>query len=252
MRNLIHLSFLLFVLLSCGNKSNSIGKAAEILPTQVDTIFLPVPVEKLIIEKSPTAQRFDSLGLVDIQELDSTIVVQLMYAFPDNFTGEILYDDLKEAYLQPEVAEAVVKANRLLKEKHPDYRLIIYDATRPMSAQQKMWDVVKGTSKYIYVSNPARGGGLHNYGAAVDVSILDSRGILLPMGTEVDHLGPEAHITQEEQLVRKGVMTEQERQNRILLREVMRKAGFKALHSEWWHFNFCSRKEARQRYKLIE
>ena len=32
----------------------------------------------------------------------------------------------------------------------------------------------KGTSKYRYVSNPNRGGGLHNYGLAVDISIQDS------------------------------------------------------------------------------
>lgn len=73
-----------------------------------------------------------------------------------------------------------------------------------MSVQQKMWNVVKGTSKYIYVSNPARGGGLHNYGLAVDISILDEAGNPLPMGTEVDHLGPEAHITNEAALVQSG------------------------------------------------
>lgn len=44
-----------------------------------------------------------------------------------------------------------------------------------------MWNVVKGTSKYIYVSNPSRGGGLHNYGLAVDISILDDKGTPLPM-----------------------------------------------------------------------
>ena len=51
---------------------------------------------------------------------------------------------------------------------------------------------MKGTSKYIYVSNPSRGGGLHNYGLAVDISILDDKGTPLPMGTPVDHLGREA------------------------------------------------------------
>lgn len=217
-------------------------------------LTLPVVVEaqSAAQSKSRTAQRFESLGLINLQELDSTIVVQLLYATADNFTGKVLYDDLKEAYLQPEVARAVNKANKYLQEKHRGYRLIIYDATRPMIAQQKMWDTVKGTSKYIYVSNPARGGGLHNYGAAVDVSILNAQGIPLSMGTEVDHLGVEAHITHEEELVKKGIITQEERKNRLLLREVMRKAGFRALNSEWWHFNFCSRNEAKQRYKVIE
>ena len=110
---------------------------------------------------------------------------------------------------------------------------------------------MKGTPRYIYVSNPARGGGLHNYGLAVDISILDETGTPLPMGTKVDHLGPEAHITDEAALVRSGKMTAQEQANRQLLRSVMRTAGFRALPSEWWHFNWCSRQEAKQRYKVI-
>ena len=115
-----------------------------------------------------------------------------------------------------------------------------------------MWNVVKGTSKYKYVSNPNRGGGLHNYGLAVDISIQDSLGQPLPMGTQVDHLGVEAHITNEKRnWYINGKMSETERQNRILLRKVMKEAGFRALPSEWWHFNFCSRDVARQKYKLI-
>lgn len=78
--------------------------------------------------------------------------------------------------------KSLLRAQQLLKEKHPGYSLIVYDAARPMSVQKKMWNVVKGTSKSIYVSNPSRGGGLHNYGLAVDISILDNNGVPLPMG----------------------------------------------------------------------
>lgn len=136
-------------------------------------------------------------------------------------------------------------------EAAPIFTYTATDAARPMSVQKKMWNVVKGTSKYKYVSNPNRGGGLHNYGLAVDISIQDSLGQPLPMGTQVDHLGVEAHITDENELVHNGKMSETERQNRILLRKVMKEAGFRALPSEWWHFNFCSRDVAKQKYKLI-
>ena len=71
------------------------------------------------------------------------------------------------------------------------------------------------------------------------------------MGTMEDHFGIEAQITQERELVRNGKISEAERQNRILLRRVMKEAGFRALPSEWWHFNFCSRDVARQKYKVI-
>ena len=121
-----------------------------------------------------------------------------------------------------------------------------------MSVHHKMWNIVIGTSKSIYVSNPGRGGGLHNYGLAVDVSIVNENGEALPMGTEVDHLGIEAHITHEVELVKSGRISKEAYQNRLLLRQVMKDAGFRTLNSEWWHFNRCSREEAKQRYKRIE
>lgn len=201
--------------------------------------------------KSKMALYMDSLGLENIAEKDSTIAIDLMYARADNFTGTILYDNLREAYLHPLAMKSLLKAQQLLRQRHPGYRLIVYDAARPMSVQQKMWDVVKGTSKSRYVSNPARGGGLHNYGLAVDVSILDEAGQPLPMGTAVDHLGKEAHITNEQEMVKEGILTEHERQNRLLLRSVMREAGFHSLLSEWWHFNRVSRQTAKEQYQPI-
>lgn len=228
-------------------KDSTKAETEHIDTIQVSEAVLPAPQP----EKSPMARYMDSLGLIDVAELDSSLVVKLMYTQADNFTGEVLYDDLSEAYLHPDAAHALVKAQRVLKELYPSYSLLIYDAARPMSVQKKMWNVVKGTSKYRYVSNPNNGGGLHNYGLAVDISIQDSLGQPLPMGTKVDHLGAEAHITQESELIRNGKMSETERQNRILLRKVMKEAGFRALPSEWWHFNFCSREVARQKYNVI-
>lgn len=232
------------------------GKVAQTAQTEeVDSIILcadPVPSTQIMPPKSSTALRFDALGLVNIHEIDETIAINLLYATSDNFTGQVLYGDLREAYLHPEAMEALLKAQQLLKEQYPEYTLIVYDAARPMSAQQTMWDLVKGTSKNIYVSNPAKGGGLHNYGLAVDVSILDENKYPLSMGTEVDHLGYEAHITNEAELVKRGIITTQEKESRELLRRVMRGAGFRALPSEWWHFNLYSREVAKKSYKLIE
>ena len=174
-----------------------------------------------------------------------------MYTRANNFTGQVLYEDLHEAYLHPEALKSLLQAQKRLKEICPGYSLIVYDAARPMSVQQKMWNIVKGTPQYIYVSNPARGGGLHNYGMAVDISIVDAQGQPLPMGTPVDYLGKEAHITEEEQLVRTGKLTIHELENRRLLRKVMKEAGFRTLPSEWWHFNRVSRQTAKKKYQII-
>ena len=202
--------------------------------------------------KSPTAQRMERQGLVDVTSVDSTIQVSLMYARADNFTGKVLYADLREAYLHPKAAKALAKAQAILKAVRPDLSLKVYDAARPMSIQQVMWNTVAGTSKNIYVSNPRNGGGMHNYGLAVDITLCDAlTGDTLSMGTGIDFMGKEAHITDEASLVQRGVMTEEAKENRRLLRSVMTEAGFTPLRTEWWHFNLVSRAVAKKYYKVI-
>lgn len=241
------LIYALFLLSGCQQQPSSPSVSKKDSLTKIETADTIITASS----KSKTARYLDSLGFINIAQADSSIALDLMYTRADNFTGQVLYDDLREAYLHPDAMQSLQKAQRLLKELHPTYSLIVYDAARPMSVQQKMWDTVKGTSRYIYVSNPARGGGLHNYGLAVDLSILDENGIPLPMGTPVDHLGKEAHITEEAQLVAQGKITAQERENRLLLRQVMKEAGFRPLHSEWWHFNRVSRQTAKEKYQVI-
>lgn len=199
-----------------------------------------------------TEKRLRRAGLVEVREVDPSLQVDLMYARADNFTGSILYTDIHKAFLLPAAAEKLRQAQQQLKTYNPSWSLIVYDAARPMSAQRKMWSLVKGTENRIYVSNPANGGGLHNYGAAVDVSIVDSAGQPLPMGSPVDFFGAAARPDQEARLLKQGQLTFQEIYHRRLLRKVMVKAGFRALPTEWWHFNLMSRKEARENYTALE
>lgn len=194
---------------------------------------------------SKTAVSIKQQGYVDVQDEDPTIKVSLMYSRSDNFTGKILYKDLKEAFLHPQAAKALAKAQKELKRLRPDLSLIVFDAARPMSIQQQMWDVVKGTSKNIYVSNPANGGGLHNYGFAVDVSICDEKGDTIPMGTLIDHMGKEAHPEYETSMLAKGKISKEAVSNRKLLRRVMSAGGFRVLKTEWWHFNLKTRAQVK-------
>ena len=201
--------------------------------------------------KTPTELRMERLGFVDIQHIDSSIQVSLMYTRADNFTGRVLYTDLHHAYLHPEAAQALKKAQAELKRLRPDLSLKVYDAARPMSVQQRMYNVVKGTSKNIYVSNPKNGGGLHNYGLAVDLTLCDAKGDTLHMGTIIDHLGKLAHVKGEQQRLAAGQLSQTAIANRKLLRRVMAAGGFKVLSTEWWHFNLRTRAEAKARYKVI-
>ena len=192
----------------------------------------------------------DSLNLVNINDIDNTILVDLKYATTDNFTGMILYKDLDGAYLQTDVAIMLAKAHSYLKESYPGLRLLIYDAVRPLSVQRMMWEAVQNTMFHRYVAHPDRTS-LHNYGAAVDLTLADSTGCPLDMGTPFDHFGRAAGISNEHELMVQGLLNEQQVRNRQLLREVMHHAGFRSISGEWWHFNACSLQEAKQRYKLI-
>ena len=217
------------------------------------TLVLATVSASLFAQKSKTAQQMAQQGLVDIMSVDSTIQVSLMYSRADNFTGKVLYTDLREAYLHPKAAAALAKAQQALKKLRPELSLKVYDATRPMSVQQKMWNTVAGTKKSIYVSNPRNGGGMHNYGLAVDITLCDAlSGDTLDMGTKVDFLGSYAHIDDEAGLVSRHIISKEAKKNRELLRKVMTEAGFKPLKTEWWHFNLVSRAEAKAHYKAVK
>ena len=202
-------------------------------------------------KRSATAQQLARQGYQEIEQCDPTIHVSLMYARPDNFCGVVLYHDLREAFLHPEAMRGLQKAQAYLKQLRPDLSLKVYDAARPMHIQQRMWDEVKHTSKAIYVSNPAHGGGMHNYGMAVDITLCTLKGDTLDMGTKIDYMGKAAHIGNEAALVSTHIISPEARRNRQLLRQVMRYGGFMPLRTEWWHFNKCSRAVAKKYYKVM-
>lgn len=199
-------------------------------------------------------RELEARGFEEIAMVNESIIVRLMYARPDNFTGRVLYtpDMLEKAWLHHDAAVALGRAQEALDKAAPGVRLLVKDAARPMSVQKKMYRAVAGTPQARYVANPAKGGGLHNFGLAVDITLADADGHELPMGTPVDHLGPEANIDREPELVARGAISETERQNRLLLRRVMREAGFRTIRTEWWHFNLCTLATAKSRYRLIE
>lgn len=126
-------------------------------------------------------------GLVDVLAVDSTLRVKLMYSVPDNFMRRDVYGDLETAYLLPHFARKVAAAQRLLRERRPGWRLLVCDAARPVSVQRQMYELVKGTPNQVYVADGTRGG-RHNYGVAVDVTLLDETGAPVDMGLSLIHI----------------------------------------------------------------
>lgn len=214
------------------------------------TLCATVPVEAQVL--SADARRMAAQGLKNIADEAPEVRISLMYTRADNFTGRVLYTSLREAYLHPITMKALKKADERLRQLRPDLRLMVMDATRPMSVQQKMWDAVKNTNQKIYVSNPKNGGGLHNYGLAVDLTLCDLNGDTLTMGVKIDNMTSLSHIDKEDLLLKQGKISREAYDNRRLLREVMRYAGFKPLRTEWWHFNIRTRAQAKQYFKVVE
>jgi D-alanyl-D-alanine dipeptidase len=117
-----------------------------------------------------------------------------------------------------------------------------------------MWrtlDSIPSVERGKYVSNPINRS-VHNYGAAVDLTICKSDGTPLDMGAEFDEFNEIAYPSKELQFLAKGLLSQKQIENRLLLRKVMRKEGFRNLPTEWWHFNACSRIDAAKKYKVIE
>ena len=195
--------------------------------------------------------KFSSLGFVDVHQLDSTIVIDLKYSGTDNFMGVNMYGDLRKAYLQLEIADRLLKAQQLLREKSNDYTLVVYDAARPLSAQKIMFDKVQGTEFEQYVANPYNGGGHHCYGCAVDVTIL-YKGEPLDMGTGFDSFSEVSHTDNEQANLANGTLTQKAYQNRLLLRGVMTAVGFEVEPCEWWHFSCYKIEYVREKFPRLD
>lgn len=202
-----------------------------------------------------SAQHFDSLmranGMVDIQQVAPDIRVDLKYATKDNFIGANMYGQLRRAYLHPNLAKALARAQQALTKERPGYRFLIYDAARPQSVQRRMYQAVAGTPKKIYVAAPERGG-RHNYGVAVDLTIVDASGKPLDMGSPFDHFGEEAHLGNEEARVRAGIFNKEVPTNRSLMRRLLGAEGLRPYDKEWWHYQEqMPMSEVRKRYQLL-
>jgi zinc D-Ala-D-Ala dipeptidase len=120
--------------------------------------------------------------LINGQTIDNSIRIKLVNSNKDySYFRENYYKGLNRAYLQKAVAVKLAGDRRILKSKHANYSLLIMDAARPRSVSRLMYQKMKGTKYERYVANPKKGS-MHNYGIAVDITIVDGSGELLDMG----------------------------------------------------------------------
>lgn len=174
-------------------------------------------------------QQFRDPDLVELTDLDDTILLDIRYAGERNFMGTPFYTSA-HAFMQRPAAEGVARANRKLAEL--GYGLLVYDAYRPWFVTKMFWD---GTPPDLhdFVANPDHGS-RHNRGCAVDLTLYDLK-TKQPVDTVAgyDEFSPRSYP-----LYPGG--TSQQRWHRRLLRNVMEEEGFTVYEFEWWHFDFKS------------
>ena len=228
--------------------------AAEVIPEpEIITVSLPGEIAFAELDTA-TMEMMKALGLADIHGLDERISVDLKYASEDNFMKQRLYDTLQRAYLQKDVALRLSKVQDTLDALRPGYHLLVYDAVRPVQVQKKMWDALDSIpplNRGKFVSNPALGS-VHNFGAAVDLTIVDENQEPLDMGAGYDDFRKIAFPSLEAHFLKTGELSKEQYENRKLLRKVMRTQKFSNIPSEWWHFNAWSRITASHKYQILD
>lgn len=185
----------------------------------------------------------DPTDFVSISEAVPDAILEIRYYSTYNFVGDRI-DGYEEpmAFITKEAAKALKEASDELVSK--GYRLKIYDAYRPQSAVTNFVRWAKDTDdtrmkEYFYPRLDkdqlfpqgyiAEHSG-HSRGSTVDLTLFDMKTEKeVDMGGTFDYFGEESHPDY------KGV-TKEQYANRMLLREVMVKHGFKPLDEEWWHF----------------
>ena len=185
----------------------------------------------------------DSSGFVVLDDAVPEVMVEPRYYTSYNFIGERIrgYEE-PVAMVTKETAAAL---QGVIKELAPlGYTLKVYDAYRPQMAVDHFVEWARNLNdvrmkNYFYPEEikanlfshgyiATRSG--HSRGSTVDVTLYDVRNDCdVDMGGTFDYFGYRSHPDY-------PYITEQQKQNRNLLRSVMLRHGFRGIDTEWWHF----------------
>ena len=149
------------------------------------------------------------------------------------------------SYSRKEVGERLILAQSILPF---GIKLLIKECYRPMRVQKKSWDSYYQYLQEKYPSwseteiynecsklNAPLDVAPHTTGAAVDLTLIDSQGNWLEMGSEFNASPLECEdrtYTDAENISEKAIA------NRKILIDVMSKAGFVNYPTEWWHWSY--------------
>lgn len=187
---------------------------------------------KLLIIKTKeaylkTVQEDEDKALVLLKKYVPSIKLDIKYATLQNIFYKKLYPEAS-AYVRLPVAKALAKVQEELRTK--GLSLKIYDAYRPYSVTVQMFEMLPDT---LYMGLPWTGS-KHNKGIALDLTLVNLKtGKELKMPTPFDALVYASHPEF-------PLVSDEVKQNRELLKDVMKRHGFVVDPMEWWHFNYKS------------
>jgi len=162
------------------------------------------------------------MELVEISKARFDVDLDIRYAGSDNFTGAPIYARAA-CFLNEEAADLLEKAIELARIA--GYRFKLFDGFRPTEAVQALWD---HTPNPAYLAPPSSGSP-HARGAAIDLTLLDSAGKELEMGTGFDAMTELSHHGAVD-------ISAAAQKNRAILLGLMTAAGWDFYGNEWWHY----------------
>ena len=203
------------------------------MTTCIKSIFLFCAMLSLFSCKSQTVVAdiknetiINDTTFVNLKDYSKDFVYDMKYATSDNFLKAKVYD-CAECFLRLKTVKALINANTEFIKK--GYKIKLFDCYRPLDIQKRMWKIVPNPD---YVANPSKGS-IHNRGGAVDITLVDTNGKELDMGTAFDFFGIEASHNYDN-------LSQEIKSNRELLKNIMIQNGFNPINSEWWHYNLKS------------
>lgn len=174
----------------------------------------------------------------------------LRYASANNFSGRVLYAGFDCAWLRREAAQGLEQAAHWLAGARPGWRLLVLDALRPQRVQEAIWADAAGTPAQSYFADPQRGS-IHSFGMAVDVTLLDSQGREVDMGSGYDEMTLRSHPAMDSEHLALGVLSAAQVAERGWLHAAMVRGGFHGIATEWWHYDHGDREQVRTTFARI-
>lgn len=199
--------------------------------------YVPSPTEGLT---------FDMNDIKDVSSVAPDIMTESIFYGKDNFMGTQL-DGFKDSliFMTNEAATALSAANELVKEK--GFKIKVLNGYMPLMANEQIIKWINDPTalemkdkfypdiedKKDLINEGYIKENDHTSGSSVDVTLYDTRtNTNADLGTCYCFFGEKSHsnYTGED-------LTEEEKNNRKILKDAMTQSGFVSRDTEWWHFD---------------